>query len=382
MPRGQQIPITATVLSWAIDESGWSRADLAAALSVPETVLRAWEAGDTYPNKTQFNGLVRHLKRPSATFFLPIPPPPDDRKFDFRSFPGESASLGPEELRNLRDARRVQEELSWILQDLDHPEVELFPASLDQDPEDVARSERERLGVSTAAQFGWTKESEAFEAWSTALAGAGVFVFAQQVGRGNIRGFAFQDSHAPIIGINTTGFNIASRIYTMFHEYAHILLGRSDVMENLIPTEDWDRSSDVERWCERFAASFLVPRDDLEDYLKREFHWSPGAKIEPSKLNRLASRFKVSRRAMALRLVEIGAASWSLFKSLGPSPERRGGGGGGDRRPVMVRRRFGIGVISLLSEALDQDALGINEMLDLLGITFDDWVQLEAEARP
>jgi Zn-dependent peptidase ImmA (M78 family) len=310
---------------------------------------------------------------------LPAPPPPDERGFDFRSLPGERVSLGPEELRNLRDASRIQREISWILQDLDHPEVELFPASIDQDPEDVARAERERLGISVKTQLSWRLDSEALEEWRTALAGTGVFVFALQLGRGNMRGFALKDDYAPVIGINTTGFNMTSRIYTVFHEYAHLLLGRSDVLDDLVALRHWDEESEVERWCERFAASFLLPREELEDFLRREYHWSPGERIDPSKLSRLASRFKVSLRAMALRLSEIGAASQSLFKSLAPVPERRGGGGGGDRRPAIVRRRYGSSVIRLLHEALSEDAVGVHEILDILGITLDDWAQLELE---
>ena len=380
MPRGQEIPVTGTVLRWAIDESGWDRGELASKLKVPIEALQSWELENTRPNKTQFDGLVRYLKRPSATFFLPGPPPSDTSRVEFRTLGQEKIDLNPDELRSLRDTRRIQRELSWILQDLEHPEVELFPASIDQDPEEVASAERQRMGVSVERQLGWTRDSEAFEEWRTALSRTGVFVFALQLGSGNIRGFALQDQYAPVIGINTTGFNVTSRIYSVFHEYAHLLLQQSDILDELPSTDRWSQQSEIERWCERFTASFLVPREELLEFLSSEHGWSQGTQVDESRLKRIASKFKVSLRTMALRLWEVGAASKSLFEQLGPMPVRRGGGGGGDRRPTIVRRRYGSHVIDLLREALDEDALGIDDLISLLGITLDDWAQLQSEA--
>lgn len=383
MSRVHEVPITSEVLRWAINESGWERPALAEKLKVSLDTLKSWETGSDHPSQSQFSALVQYLRRPSAVFFLPSPPPPDDLPSAFRSVARDSISLGPEERRHLREARRVQAELSIIIQDLNRPEVELFPASINDDPEEIARAERARFGISVEAQLGWTSESEAFEEWRSALGGIGVLVFLQQIGRGNMRGYALRDEYAPITGINTTGFNVTSRIYSMFHEYAHLLLGENDVTRQLASPKNWNSQPDAERWCERFAASFLLPREDLEAHLRSEYGWrsahTVGLEEVRSRLNRLANKFKVSLRAMALRLQDIGIAPKTLFESLGPTPPRRGGGGKGMPRAEWVRRKYGIQAMMLIREALQRDVIGLHDVLDLLGITFDDWARLDSE---
>ncbi|CAN5119747.1 ImmA/IrrE family metallo-endopeptidase [soil metagenome] len=383
MSRVREVPITSEVLRWAIDESGWERPDLAEKLKVSSDTLQSWETGSDHPSQTQFNALVQYLKRPSAVFFLPSPPPSDDLPSAFRSVAGENISSGPEERRHLREARRVQAELSAIIQDLNYPEVELFPASTNDDPQEIARAERARFGISIETQLGWRSESEAFDEWRSALGNIGVLVFLQQIGHGNMRGYALRDEYAPITGINTTGFNVTSRIYSMFHEYAHLLLGADDVTHQLASPKKWDSQLDIERWCERFAASFLLPREDLESHLRSEYGWHSGHTLGVdevrSKLNRLANRFKVSLRAMALRLQDIGIAPKTLFESLGPTPPRGGGGGKGMPRAERARRKYGLQAMVLIREALQRDVIGVHDVLDLLGITFDDWAQLDSE---
>lgn len=382
MPRTQDIPITGDVLRWAIDESGWQRSDLAEKLNVSPDSLSDWETGSAQPSKTQFNELVRHLKRPSAVFFLPSPPPPDDIPSAFRTIRGGKPSLGPEERRRLRDARRIQSEVSAIRQDLNFPEVELFPASIANDPEEVARAERERFGISVDTQLGWKSESEAFNAWRSSLENIGVLVFVQQIGHGNMRGYAVRDEYAPLTGINSTGFNVSSRIYSLFHEYAHLLLSQDDVTHQHTFQRDPRQQDDVECWCETFAASFLIPREELERFVLNEYGWRSGQRVGletvKDQLGRLSRKFKVSLRAMAIRLQDIGVAPSSLFDSLGPQPSR-GGGGKGLPRTDQVKRRYGSRVMALFSDALQRDLIDVDDILDLLGITLDDWSQLSME---
>lgn len=381
MPRVREVPITGEVLRWAIDESGWQRAALAEKLKIsPETLLN-WETGKERPGQTQFNEIVRHLKRPSAVFFLPEPPPADNIPSAFRSLNGPSVSLGPEERRHLRDAVRMQNEISAIKQDLNYAEVELYPATITDSPEEVALDERRRSGVTVETQLAWKSDSEAFNEWRAVLESKGILVFLQQIGHGNMRGYAIRDEYAPLIGLNSTGFNTTSRIFSMLHEYAHLLLTQDDVTYEQ-ESPQTQSQSEIERWCEGFAAAFLIPRDELEALLIDEYGWRPGFTVAlneaKSILGRLANKFKVSLRAMALRLQQVGFAPRSLYESLGAQPPRSGGGGG-QPRADRAMRRYGTPTMSFLREALDHDIIGIEDILDLLGITLDDWSLLDLE---
>lgn len=49
-------------------------------------------------------------------------------------------------------------------------------------------------------------------------------------------------------------------------------------------------------------------------------------------VGRLANRFRVSRRAAALRLIEADRATWGLYRSIPPYADQLRSGGGGPGR--------------------------------------------------
>lgn len=74
MARGKSVPITPAVLTWAIEQSGYTRGQIAAKLGVDAAKVDAWEKGVEKPNLTSFKKIAYVLKRPSALLFLPDPP--------------------------------------------------------------------------------------------------------------------------------------------------------------------------------------------------------------------------------------------------------------------------------------------------------------------
>ena len=103
MPRATYIPITGSVLRWAIDQSGLSNSEFAQKVRTEPDNVQAWISGQAQPTKTQFNKIVSTLKRPSAAFFLPEPPqhlnlPPPLR----RSVGARNRALDARELREIR----------------------------------------------------------------------------------------------------------------------------------------------------------------------------------------------------------------------------------------------------------------------------------------
>ncbi len=74
MPRGTEVPITPEVLSWAVEESGYSDEQIAAHIGVSADDLASWTRGDTRPTLTPLKKLATKLHRQLATFLLPAPP--------------------------------------------------------------------------------------------------------------------------------------------------------------------------------------------------------------------------------------------------------------------------------------------------------------------
>jgi Zn-dependent peptidase ImmA (M78 family) len=371
MSRATPVSITGPVLRWAIRESGFSEAEIAKRLEVPSDRVREWEEEKAKPTKTQFSQLVSLLKRPSAVFFLPASP--EIKSYaNFRRAPGrEEEPTSPDEARWIRVATRLQEATSLVLERLDRPPIDLPHIQRGIEPEPTADSERQRIGIPVSAQTQWPTVSSAFKEWRTVLENHGVLVFQLRLGRSSCRGFSLWDDRAPLIAVNTS-FNFQARIYTLFHEYAHLLTRTNSVCVDF-PEFPADRSGDFwERWCEEFSASFLLPRADFLEYLQR---MREGMSVIGFDLvNRLANKFRISLRAVALRLVELGQADFDLYREVDrrarvSEQERRGGGGRPQRRHERRLEEFGHRVPSILLEGARQSIIDTHDVLDYLDLS-------------
>src|SRR5690606_27373669 len=111
------------------------------------------------------------------------------------------------------------------------------------------------------------------------------------------RGFALADEYAPLVFVNGADAKSA-QMFTLVHELAHIWLGQSALTDvGLISRA----AQEIESWCDKAAAEFLVPEQQLRALWRDVRH-------EASPFEVLARGFKVSpivigRRALDLRLV-------------------------------------------------------------------------------
>ena len=364
------VPITAQVLAWTREEAGLTQVELAERARLAVESLQAWEAAESRPTKGQFNRLVGVLKRPSALFFLPEPPVEAGMPTSLRSAPAlGSHRLGLTETRQIRWARRLQELTSWVLRDEGSPEAHLRQYRTNQDPGDVAAVERSLSGVSMAEQLGWKTASEAFRSWRSHLEEQGVLVMQLTMGKNNIRGFGAWDDYAPLVAVNTA-YHPTARIFTLFHEVAHLLTRIDAACQSFVFPDQQDGS--VERWCERFAATFLLPADSLKEMACQYGVTVASPTAQPDTARLIANRFSVSTRATAIRLQEVGLAEPSLYSAVAAAFAGRdwndpsGGGGGG--QPASVKRvgQFGTRLPSALFAASDRGRLTTRDLADYL----------------
>src|SRR5205809_269510 len=169
MGRATQVPVTPSVLRWAIEESGYDPENIAAAVGAPLAVLEHWASGDSKPNLTQARKLASILHRPLAAFLLPTPPESRPVPVQFRHPSDHERKLNPSERRYLRRASRFQEILSWLARELGSEKPQTPSALLDDDPALAASATRELLRVSTTNQRRWATLSAAFDEWRAAL---------------------------------------------------------------------------------------------------------------------------------------------------------------------------------------------------------------------
>lgn len=106
--------------------------------------------------------------------------------------------------------------------------------------------------------------------------------------------------------------------------------------------------------------------------------WRPGAQITSFELARRVARvYNVSLRAAVIRLIELDAATWSLYNEIPPiSDSKPAAGGGSGRNRFQIREdQLGQRVTSLIVSAVEREILSRSqgvEFLDIPDVAFDE----------
>jgi Zn-dependent peptidase ImmA (M78 family) len=375
MARATLVPITGPVLEWAMEQAGVDDREVARRCSVPQERVTAWRVGEEQPTKTQFTKLVNTLRRPSMFFFLPSPPETPSIPPAFRHPPGKQGdrALLPSEATALRTARRIQRVTAWIReQHGDQPPV-LPEISPNMAPEKAAADVAHLLGWTLTAQLDADNVTAVAKELRLVLEDYGLTVLQLSLGTDGCRGFSLYHPSAPLIAINSA-YNNAARLYSYVHELGH-LVTRSDSI-CVSPT-----SLGLERWCEEFAAAFLLPQGPFLEYINSAI--SLGSIDRFEHVQRIANKFKVSLRAVALRLIRLDRATWELYNEVDERAEfkRPGGGGRGETAPQKRLRQWGRTYSRLLLRAAEKGSLGRQDILEYLNLTNKQISLLEQELR-
>jgi Zn-dependent peptidase ImmA (M78 family) len=238
----------------------------------------------------------------------------------------------------------------------------------------VAAEERRRLAITAQQQLEWSSASVALNAWRGVLEENGVMVLLLSIGSSSSRGFSLWNEYAPLIAANTH-WNSQARIFTLFHEYAHLITRTSSSCTGHIAHRIRQGEDPTERWCERFAAAFLAPWEDVERSLIETCGWRRGETVHDLRvLRRLANLFRISLRAMALRLIDHQVAGWDLYSQIPSQADwKQAGGGGGGRNRLQIRvDEYGRKPTNIFVRGLHNDVLSRTDVLDFLDIGDSD----------
>ena len=353
-------PVSPAVLAWVINEDGRQLLEVAEALKVDVDLLEGWLAGDSSPTRGQVSDLARVLRRPRAMFFLPRPPDDASLPSSFRHPPGVARTVSAKVRSVVRQSRHVQQAVAWARRDeepVDMPSVSMSAT----DPAEAAAVARAWLGVSNQAQLSWSDDRAALSGWRAALEARGVLVFTIQIGKDEVRGFSAWDDRAPLVAANTSGVTPAARSYTLAHELGHLVCRRDATCLDPDADDGVLGAADVERWCERFAAAFLMPADLIQGIAAKRGIGPDSAGIEDVK--QVMRRCRVSARAAAARLIDLGLAPRSLYpvvlRTFVPKANDKGTPTS-PPRPVARLRTYGPRTINTLFHALPtRDAMNV-----------------------
>lgn len=376
MGRVQHVPVTPEVVQWAIQESGLDEADVSESLGVSFDALRGWQDGTVQPTKTEFDGLARLLKRPSAVFLLPTKPQVRTPDVAFRR-PHNSArtKLDARERRFVRESSRVQRTLSWILRETEAPPLTLPQLDVQVKAERAAIEIRQFLIGDESRPARPLSDVQSQRTWRARLEEAGVLVFLLPMGKDAVRGFSLFDDRAPLVAVNTH-WNYNARVFSLLHEFAHLVSRTNSACAAGHIGPFPNREDRVERWCEEVAAGVLIPWADAERVLSTELLLRPGQRVTTlEQLYVFAKAFSASARAAALRLIHRHRADWALFRSIPPAQDqkRQGGRGGEGRDRSQIREdEYGERTIRAFARAVDRGLLPASDASGFLRMSYAD----------
>jgi Zn-dependent peptidase ImmA (M78 family)/DNA-binding XRE family transcriptional regulator len=366
-----EVDVKPLVLRWLRESAGLDVADIARRLGTSEAAVQDWESGSRRPTLRTLEELSVFLKRPLAAFLLPQPPSEPELPTDFRSLPGKGKlPLGRATRLAIREARRMQALANDLTAQLGSPpKAGIRKITLRADPATAAEAERKQLGIDLDEQTGWPSAHAAFSHWRRAVEQVGVLVFQLPMPVEEARGFSLTDGGLPGIVVNSSDA-ITARVFTLFHEYAHLLLDTAGVC---LPHEGAEDHGQVEKFCNHFAGALLVPKPALlADERAKQI--ARAASVSDTELEQLAARFKVSKQVVWRRLQVCGLISTARYQAKLRSWEQQ--------EPKAPRKKASFGVsparrcvgqkgrlfTSVVLEAKERDLITYSDVADYLSV--------------
>ena len=377
--RYQQITLQPEVLRWARERAGLSPEQLAKKMQVkPERVSR-WEITGKI-SIAQGDRLAERTYTPLGYLYLSKPPEEPLPIRDFRTR-GDGPTTRPS-LNLLETVYQMQRRQDWMRDDLIEggtaPLDFVGAYSVDDSHTEVAAAMRAALGLAN----GWAEE---IDTWSEALGDlrtrsdeAGILVVSNGVVGNNTRrkldrtefqGFALVDEYAPLVFVNAADFKTA-QMFTLAHEVAHLFVGEEglSLFDRLLPVDH-----STERFCNRVAAEFLVPQEELQDY------W-PTVQDLTNPYRTVARKFKVSDIVGAYRALDLDLIDrdtfFTLYNENKCQTESRKATTGRGTIWDTQRWRIGPRFAGAVARAAKEGRLSYREAYSLTGLKSDTFDQM------
>lgn len=375
--------IAPDVFQWLCGSSGFTASDISKKIDVSERIVRSWCDGAQKPviPLTKVEQLSELFKRPLAAFLLSQPPEEPKLPKDFRRHPDAKPEFSKELLLVIRKARRIQEihhELTDNLHISSH--VPLKIRTLKDDPEKVAQQERERSGLQIYGDTSGMSVVRAFDIWREWLESQNISVLKIKIPVADARGFSLTDGEPYVIVVNSADADRA-RLFTLFHEYAHILLNMPVVCNQ--GEDDLEEFAAIERWCNHFAGAFLAPKKEITETPTIQTSIKSGNFLKAAGL--IQQHFLISKDAGLMRLLTLKQLSSPQFaqcrnqlreefalrearkKEKVQSGEEEEGGFGVSLDKKCVAEK-GTGYISLVMENIKTGHISNSDALDYLDV--------------
>ncbi|MGH0213681.1 ImmA/IrrE family metallo-endopeptidase [Sinorhizobium meliloti] len=311
--------------------------DLSKRLQMDVAELRREIEAKPEPRLGVIGKIARELSLPKFAFFMSRVPELNGALPDFRSDQPDETQKSRPTVEAIQLAQTVQRTAIRLASE-SATELPRFTASTVPDIEAFALIARNFFGITIEDQRD-AKDAKAFYTLCRKkIEDKGIYVLHASFPAEDGSGFCLAHPEHPVIVINTKNQTRARRLFTLVHELAHVLMGKSGISDPFI------RKNAIERRCNRFAGAFLVPRTFIRSLLK---DITPAKHPDAEAVVWVSRRLKISQEASVLRLEQLGLfeegshSSWlAIVKSRGGNPDYSERGGGSGQPPPQEKTKL------------------------------------------
>lgn len=352
MLKKEEVQVSEGILRSLRTSSGYSLEDVAEKTGTSPERVSEIEEGRSPVKLAIVEKLADIYHRPLAAFFTEELPE-EPKVTDFRINRGKK--LSPKVFL----AERRAHYLSQKLADLSEKKSDIPMFSMDLEPEKLAEQFRNYLD---RPQIKSKKSEEILGEYKKTLEDKlDVIIIEYPLKTDDVRAFSLFDQISSVV-LNEHDDN-SIKLFSLFHEICHLLRRTSAVCSIEIEQEN---KPEEEQICDKFAAEFLVPLNDLvqESGKYSEFDWKT--------VTNLAKVYGVSKQVLMLRLVPARRLQWEdyrKYKKLYYEKEQ-------DKKKEFARRnwnkvylnRVGNLAIKEVGNAYRNKKISTSEVIDVLDL--------------
>jgi Zn-dependent peptidase ImmA (M78 family)/transcriptional regulator with XRE-family HTH domain len=286
-----------------------TREQLSQRLGINVTQLEAELRREPEPRQGILNKIAKELALPPFIFFMEHSPQLHDVLPDFRAPNPAPRAKSRETMGSIQFAEGIQK---TVLEGhvRGAPQLPAFTATSNADVDAFALKARQFFNITLEDQSSAKHAREFYIICRKKIEEKGIFVLHDSFPHNDGSGFCLAHPLYPVIVVNTMQQTRGRRLFTLIHELAHVLMGKSGISDPFV------RENATERLCNRFAGAFLVPRSYVASLLGTA---TPVNDPDYDDVREASRRLKISQEATVLRLEQIGlyrSGSYDKWKRL------------------------------------------------------------------
>ena len=363
-----KVKVNSEVLKWSTQTMNIPEDKILKSVKINKNILDKWLYKEGRPTYVQLQTFSK-LSGMSPLIFLSDKIPEEKPGKIFRNY-GDNNKKSYKTLKTIKRIEFLQNIAGELYDNLNrNKETDIEEYTVKYKPEELAVIERKKF-CSFTDQKKFKTAYEALNEFKSEIENNNIIIM--QFPFNDIRGFSLINKKPFFIVLNSKD-NPESRIFTLFHEYAHLLLRKGE-LNNYDINKDND---EIERWCDNFASYFLITDDIIKEYYNKY------TDSVYNKVHKISTQYRLSHSMIFYRFYKLGYIDLITYKKYiennGSSDNYKNKDKkmGGVDYIKKIRSNYGYEFINLVSENYNRGDITLNDALTYLNIKLDSMKELE-----